>query len=332
MSRRFLTREQLRVILIVSVWHGACCWLHLPSLSILRTFRGVRRDMPQMGCCAPTTTLSACMPCEQKERKEADIRLPDCWDAHNHLQLSHQDQNIQRLVTEQEIIISLMGTQPADWACNQALAEKFPRQIRPNYGLHPWWAHEHPPPTPANVGSGWMAQLRTALENDPSACLGEIGLDGQWVPPGLHEVQYQQQLVAFRQQLQLAVELRRPVSLHCVKAYGDMFDILRSSADLPPAVYMHSWGGKLGMLESYLKMKKYGDRFYFGFSSFANLRENCRKTAAVIAAVPADRLLLESDLENPLDVVGALHAMLRVMADAKGYTHTHTRTPTQTNT
>ena len=28
----------------------------------------------------------------------------------------------------------------------------------------------------------------------------------------------------------------------------------------------------MGMLNSFVKMKKYGNRFYFGFSSFANLR------------------------------------------------------------
>ena len=37
-------------------------------------------------------------------------------------------------------------------------------------------------------------------------------------------------------QLALAVELRRPVSLHCVKAYGEVFDALRqhgSPAEVP---------------------------------------------------------------------------------------------------
>jgi Tat protein secretion system quality control protein TatD with DNase activity len=221
-----------------------------------------------------------------------------------------------------------MGTQPEDWQHIQELCAECPKQIRPNYGLHPWWAHDHPSP---DFGSGWMLELRAALERDPSACLGEIGLDGQWVPPGLQEVQYEQQMEAFRQQLQLAVDLNRPVSLHCVKAYGDMFDLLRTAPALPPAVYMHSWGGKVGMLESYVKMKRYGDRFYFGFSAFANLRQNCHKTSAVIAAVPDDRLLLESDLEEPSSVPEALHGMLHVMANAKGWSTEETARITMQN-
>jgi Tat protein secretion system quality control protein TatD with DNase activity len=251
-----------------------------------------------------------------------------CWDAHNHLQLSRKDAEVRELVEAHQMTVSLMGTQPADWAHARALAQQLPRQIRPSYGLHPWWAHEHPPPAP---GSGWMHALQTALEEDPRACLGEIGLDGQWVPPGLEAVQYEQQVAAFREQLQLAVLLRRPVSVHCVKAYGDMFDTLRTSAELPPAVYMHSWGGKLGMLQSYVKMKKFGDRFYFGFSAMANLRDTCRKTSAVIAAVPDDRLLLESDLEEPGHVVGALERMLQVIAEAKGWSVEEAAAITQQN-
>lgn len=286
-----------------------------------------------LGSCVTRRQNFAAMMCCASALGAGDARgeatpLPDCWDAHNHLQLSRQDPAVYELISNNKLIISLMGTQPADWIHIQALTGKFPAEIRPNYGLHPWWAHDHPPPTP---GNGWMADLRNALESDPSSSLGEIGLDGQWVPPGLEEVQFGRQLDAFRQQLQLAVELRRPVSLHCVKAYGEMFDLLRTAPDLPPAVYMHSWGGKIGMLESYLKMKKYGDRFYFGFSSFANLRQNCHKTSSVIAAVPDHRLLLESDLEDPAHVPGALNSMLRVMAEAKGWSLEHTAAITKMN-
>lgn len=65
-------------------------------------------------------------------------------------------------------------------------------------------------------------------------------------------------------------------------------------------------------------MKKYGPRFYFGFSHFANSRSP--KTREVVASIPDDRLLLESDLEYAGDVDTALRAMLACMAEAKGWT------------
>ena len=186
------------------------------------------------------------------EGSVSKMRLADCWDAHNHLHLSRRDSDLHKLIGSHDIGVSLMGCTPADWPQIRALSAADPLQIRPAYGLHPWWAHEHDAP---EADSGWMAELRDALVRDPTACLGEIGLDGQWVPPGLDGVQYEQQLLAFRAQLQLAIDLGRPVSLHCVKAYGDMFDILRCAPELPPAVYMHSWGGKVGMLQSYVKVE-----------------------------------------------------------------------------
>eukprot|EP00955_Chlamydomonas_euryale_P098936 365184-Chlamydomonas_euryale.AAC.6 len=50
------------------------------------------------------------------------------------------------------------------------------------------------------------------------------------------------QLALVEMHLSLAVELQRPVSMHCVRAYGHMTELLRArGADkLPPAIMMHS--------------------------------------------------------------------------------------------
>jgi len=74
---------------------------------------------------------------------------------------------------------------------------------------------------------------------------------------------------------------------------------------------------QLGMLNSFVKMKRFGSRIFFGFSTFANMRSH--KTPDVIRAVPDDKLLLESDLENPHGVADACSSMLRTIADAKGW-------------
>lgn len=70
------------------------------------------------------------------------------------------------------------------------------------------------------------------------------------------------------------------------------------------------------MVDSFVKMKRFGHRFYFGFSSFVNRRSP--KTPDVIAAVPRDRLLLESDLENPEEIDAALEDGLDMLAEATG--------------
>ena len=54
-------------------------------------------------------------------------------------------------------------------------------------GLHPWYAHE-----PGDVD--WLPRLRQLLVQNPTAAVGEIGLDRQWVPPGCTGEHIQPQL------------------------------------------------------------------------------------------------------------------------------------------
>ena len=81
---------------------------------------------------------------------------------------------------------------------------------------------------------------------------------------------------------------------------------------------MHSFGGSEDFMKQLTKMKKFGDRFYYGFSSVINLRSP--KTQGVIKAVPDDRLLLESDLCDPTCAEDELRTMLAIIADVKGWT------------
>ena len=58
-----------------------------------------------------------------------------------------------------------------------------------------------------------------------------------------------------------------------------------------------------------------GTRFYFGFSAAINLKS--KKTESVLQFIPADRLLLESDLEQPHSVDECVEEMLGVIARCK---------------
>jgi len=58
-----------------------------------------------------------------------------------------------------------------------------------------------------------------------------------------------------------------------------------------------------------------GTRFYFGFSAAINLKS--KKTESVLQFIPADRLLLESDLEQPHSVDECVDEMLGVIARCK---------------
>eukprot|EP00879_Flechtneria_rotunda_P018956 GHRR01019899.1.p1 GENE.GHRR01019899.1~~GHRR01019899.1.p1 ORF type:complete len:129 (+),score=21.96 GHRR01019899.1:1681-2067(+) len=96
----------------------------------------------------------------------------------------------------------------------------------------------------------------------------------------------------------LAAEFQRPVSIHCVRGYGHLLQFFQQLAKqpsaCPPKVMLHSYGGSLEEIPRFHKLKGIGERFYFSFSHVINQRTP-DKLVARIAAVPSDRLLIESD-------------------------------------
>jgi Tat protein secretion system quality control protein TatD with DNase activity len=99
-------------------------------------------------------------------------------------------------------------------------------------------------------------------------------------------------------QVGLAVEFKRPVSVHCVKGYGRLLTYFtalgKTPGSCPPKVMLHSYGGSVEEIPRFCKIPNIGSRFYFSFSHAINHRTP-EKLRARVAAVPDDRLLLESD-------------------------------------
>ena len=105
-------------------------------------------------------------------------------------------------------------TSPHDWERVTALAYEH-KGILASYGVHPWFVDHLP--------SDWLNRLRRALQSDAASGVGEIGLD--YVVEGADR---QLQKAVFEQQLDLASELNRPVSVHCRKGWGDLVEILNN--------------------------------------------------------------------------------------------------------
>jgi Tat protein secretion system quality control protein TatD with DNase activity len=78
----------------------------------------------------------------------------------------------------------------------------------------------------------WEPRLRALLTKHPHAVVGELGLDRAAVIPGTRRARCspQHQLALLQAQLSVAAELGRPVSVHCVRAHGMLYDELRLRA------------------------------------------------------------------------------------------------------
>lgn len=198
------------------------------------------------------------------------------------------------------------GTKEQDWYDVSQLASKY-REVSCAFGLHPWFI--------GGRGPQWLHSLEKHLEDLPDAALGEIGLDHTVDPRNDRE-----QAEVFIQQLDLALKLKRPVSIHCRKAWGDLLEILQNRGGLEYGGAIHSYSGPpdlVGVLEKL--------NCHISFSgSILNPRN--KRVQNSLREVSPDRLLVETDSPDllPEGVSGIINepqnlvAVVRRIADLLG--------------
>jgi len=235
------------------------------------------------------------------------------FDSHNHLQSGKFRRPAGEMVAEMKDAgitgCVVNATREDDWEAVAALAREFPGYVFPAYGIHPWHADA--------AAEGWEERLRERLLSDPVASVGEVGVDGWVDSPGM-EVQ----LPVFIKQAEIAAEMGRVMTVHCLKAWEELFAAMDQAAAWPGKFLMHSFGGSIEVAE---RLAKKGA--WFSFSGHF-LHERKRKVLEVFRRLPKDRILLETDAPDmipPEDFVkfslgaGVNHpANLRRIAEAFG--------------
>eukprot|EP00026_Physarum_polycephalum_P000652 Phypoly_transcript_00653.p1 GENE.Phypoly_transcript_00653~~Phypoly_transcript_00653.p1 ORF type:complete len:492 (+),score=108.03 Phypoly_transcript_00653:2140-3615(+) len=156
--------------------------------------------------------------------------------------------------------------------------------------------------------------LKKYLVNNPKSFVGEVGVDRVIIRRGGNPCPLHEQWALFDAQINLACELNRPVSVHCVDVFGAMFEYFQARTELPPAIALHSFGGSADIVKRYTNLPKYGGRFYFGFSYAINSRS--KRLTETISKVPLTRILLESDLPDPVFIDDNLKKMCSMVATA----------------
>jgi len=204
-------------------------------------------------------------------------------DAHNHLQDSRftpfRDRIIADMLENDITRCVVNGTCPQDWPQVAELATNYPKLIIPSFGLHPW----------KNPTDNWQADLYHYLNIFPQACLGECGLD-RWIKN--YDFSLQKQV--FIAQLKIATQRNLPLSIHCLKAWGSLIEILESH-ELPKRGFLlHSYGGSAELIPRLVELG--------GYFSFSGYFLHPRKSAVINAfkKVPSDRLLIETDAPDML--------------------------------
>ena len=180
-------------------------------------------------------------------------------DAHCHL-LDENEFTLAKTAGVEQIICN--ATNPKDW--QKVLAIK---DVIHAIGIHPWYVSDLPENT--------MIELEKLLEQNPDLHIGEIGLDK------CKDDFYKQEEI-FMLQLELAEKLKRPVHVHCVRAWGEMLSILKGHKGLK--YLFHGFSGDKNVIQ-----------FLSGYNAYFSVNRNTK-----IPLIPMDKLLIESDAPDGL--------------------------------
>lgn len=126
------------------------------------------------------------------------------------------------------------------------------------------------------------SRIREMLSADKVVALGEIGLDYHY-----DDTDREAQACLFDMQMKIASECGIPVIIHDREAHGDVFDTICRYENVHGV--MHSFSGSAEMARQLVERG-----YYISFSGTVTYK-NASKVKEAAAAVPLDRLLVETD-------------------------------------
>ena len=154
-----------------------------------------------------------------------------------------------------------------------AMTERWP-WLYGSVGSHPDSADE--------VNEDVIEEYRKLCRHEKIKAIGEIGLDYYY-----EDIPREIQKNAFRMQMALAKELDMPVIVHEREAHEDGLAIVDEFPEVKGVFHCYS-----GSLEMAKELVKRG--WYIGFTGVLTFK-NAKKAVEVAAAIPHDRLVLETD-------------------------------------
>ncbi|MCP9469390.1 MAG: TatD family hydrolase [Nitrospira sp.] len=156
-----------------------------------------------------------------------------------------------------------------------ALADQYD-SVYAAIGVHP---HEV-----RHIADGWYDELLRLARHKKVVAYGEIGLDYHY-----NHSSPKEQRDRFREQVQLARELKLPVIIHTREAQEDTIAILREERASEVGGVFHCFSGDAWLAKDALDLG-----FYLSFSGIVTF-QNAAMLREIAKTVPLDRLLIETD-------------------------------------
>ena len=180
-----------------------------------------------------------------------------------------------------------------------ALAERYP-QVYAAVGFHP----DHSD----HLRDEDVETLRQMVENNQKiVAIGEIGLDYHYTREGIlrraaasgqepdpeslatADPEPEIQKACFRRMLQLARALGLPINVHSREPAQDTYDLIVEEHGYENSGIIHCFGYPVEMAERFVKLG-----LYVGVGGVVTFK-NARKLKEVVARIPIERIVLETD-------------------------------------
>ena len=151
------------------------------------------------------------------------------------------------------------------------VSENFEEKILITWGVHPWEVGGYEKEVP---------RLRLGM----TAAIGEVGLDKA------HKETFDKQVEVFAEMIKISEELRKPVIVHCVRAYSEVIEMRKKTKATMPWV-IHGFNSSVETMRQLLKYDIYislGDVLY----------RNENQAVKILKDIPVERLFLETDVSG----------------------------------
>ena len=190
---------------------------------------------------------------------------------------NEQEEIINRALDNGVEQMILTGTSVRGSKESAAIAEDYPEILFSTAGIHP---HDAKSFTHESI-----SELRKLLKHDHVVSVGECGLDfdRDLSPRPVQEKCY-------RAQLELAIEVNKPLFLHERSAFKRFNEITDEYLPKLPKAVVHCFTGTLDEAKIYLDKG-----FYLGFTGAISDQNRFKHLDEVIKYVPLVRMMLETD-------------------------------------
>ena len=244
------------------------------------------------------------------------------FDTHAHMDDRAFDADREALLSalpEQGIgLLMNPGCSLASSRAASALASRYD-YIYAAVGSHPDAADE--------VNDVALEEYRALCKLNPKIkAIGEIGLDYHY-----EDIPRERQQAAFRAQMALALELNLPVIVHEREAHEDGIRIVEEFPEVTGV--FHCYSGSAEMAKWLIARG-----WYIGFTGVLTFK-NARKAVETAAAIPLDRIVLETDcpymspepFRGKRNDPGKLYRMAERLAEIRGISVEEVRAATMEN-